>query len=85
MDTRLLYLPTGMAAITNSREVQMHARIFKNAVAAAAIMTMSILISGCGTDVSTAPSSSSNGSCSAVAGGTTPHWELMKLNPQIIE
>mgnify|MGYP000113433668 CR=1 FL=1 len=39
----------------------MHARIFKNAVGAAAIITLSILTSGCGTDVTTAPSSSSNG------------------------
>jgi len=39
----------------------MHARIFKQTASVAAIMLLSVVASGCGTDVTTAPSTSSNG------------------------
>ncbi|TPW17133.1 MAG: hypothetical protein FD129_492 [bacterium] len=38
----------------------MYARTFKNAVSAAAILTLSVLASGCGTDITTAPNPESN-------------------------
>ena len=39
----------------------MHARIFKQAASVTAIIFLSVVASGCGTDVTTAPTTSSNG------------------------
>jgi hypothetical protein len=57
MDPALLFLPRVMSRVTNAREVQMNARIFKNTIAAAAIITVSVFAAGCGTDTIIAPDS----------------------------
>lgn len=57
MDPPLLFLRRGLSTVTNAREVQMYARILRTSASAAAIIALSIVASGCGSDAITAPSS----------------------------
>jgi hypothetical protein len=56
MDPTLLFLRRGLSTVTNAREVQMYARILRTSASAAAIIALSIVATGCGSDATTAPS-----------------------------